>query len=222
MGRHPVHRSLMADTVVLVHGVWMTGVELGLLARRLRVCGYRTVVFRYHSLRGTVAENAQLLCRRINQLDDAPVHLVGHSLGGLVILRALHEQADLVSGRIVLLGSPVQGSVIAQRLSRHRLSRWLIGRSGEQALLGDRPRWRGRQSLGVIAGTRPVGVGRLLGGFDGPNDGTVAVSETRLENATAALSFPSSHFGLLASRDVAAAVCRFLGQGDFTITDGMR
>ena len=222
MGRHPVHRSLMADTVVLVHGVWMTGVEMGLLARRLRDCGYRTVQFRYHSLINTVAENAQQLRRLVNEQGHSPVHLVGHSLGGLVILRALHEQTDLVSGRIVLLGSPVQGSVIAQRLSRHRLSRWLIGRSGEQALLGDRPRWRGRQSLGVIAGTRPVGVGRLLGGFDGPNDGTVAVSETRLENATAALSLPSSHFGLLASRDVAAAVCRYLGQGDFTINDGTR
>lgn len=206
----------MSETVVLVHGIWMTGLELALLARRLRDCGYRTVVFRYHSLRGTVAQNAQSLRRRIDELGDAPVHLVGHSLGGLVILRALHEQADLVSGRIVLLGSPVQGSVIAQRLSRHCLSRWLIGRSGEQALLGDRPRWRGRQSLGVIAGTRPVGVGRLLGGFDGANDGTVAVSETQLENATASLLFPSSHFGLLASRDVAAAVCTFLRQGDFS------
>jgi pimeloyl-ACP methyl ester carboxylesterase len=145
------------------------------------------------------------------------VHLVGHSLGGLVILRALHEQADLVSGRIVLLGSPVQGSVIAQRLSRYRLSRWLIGRSGEQALLGGRSHWRGRQPLGVIAGTRPVGVGRLLGGFDGPNDGTVAVSETRLENVAASLSFPSSHFGLLVSQPVAAAVCTFLRQGAFSV-----
>jgi len=207
----------MSDSVVLVHGVWMTGIEMGLLARRLRDCGYRTVQCRYHSLTNTVAENAQLLRRLVNQQGDSPVHLVGHSLGGLVILRALHEQADLVSGRIVLLGSPVQGSVIAQRVNRYRLSRWLIGRSGEQALLGGRPRWSGQQSLGVIAGTRPVGVGRLLGGFDGPNDGTVAVSETRLENVTASLSFPSSHFGLLVSQPVAAAVCTFLKQGDFSV-----
>jgi pimeloyl-ACP methyl ester carboxylesterase len=212
----------MVETVVLVHGVWMTGTEMGLLARRLRDCGYQTVLFRYHSLLGTVTENAQLLRRRINGLGNSPVHLVGHSLGGLLILRALHEQADLVSGRIVLLGSPVNGSIIAQRVNRSRLSRWLIGESGEQALLGGRPRWQGRQSLGVIAGTRPVGVGRLLGGFDGPNDGTVAVSETRLENIAASTSFHSSHFGLVVSKQVAAAVCTFLKQGRFSVEAGLR
>jgi pimeloyl-ACP methyl ester carboxylesterase len=206
----------MPDSVVLVHGIWMTGLELGLLAWRLRDCGYRTVLFRYHSLLNTVPQNASLLRQRINELGNSRVHLVGHSLGGLVILQALQDQPDLIEGRIVLLGSPVKGSVIAQRLYRYRLSRWLIGNSGKQALLGGGPRWRGTQSLGVINGTRPVGVGRLLGGFDGPNDGTVAVSETLLENVSASLSLHSSHFGLLASNAVASSVCAFLGQGDFS------
>lgn len=206
----------MPDTVVLVHGIWMTGLELSLLARRLRDCGYRTVLFHYHSLRNTVAQNASLLRAHINGLGHTRVHLVGHSLGGLVILQALQDQPDLVKGRIVLLGSPVNGSIIAQRLHRYRLSRWLIGHSGQQALLGGGPRWRGQQSLGIISGTRPVGVGRLLGGFDGPNDGTVAVSETLLENVAASVSFQSSHFGLLASNAVAASVCVFLGQGNFS------
>jgi pimeloyl-ACP methyl ester carboxylesterase len=186
----------------------------------LHGCGYRTVLFRYHSLRHTVAQNAQRLCRRIHELGDTPVHLVGHSLGGLVILRALQAQPGLVGGRIVLLGSPVNGSVIAQRLHRYRLSRWLIGKSGEQGLLGGGPRWQGPQSLGVINGTRPIGVGRLLGGFDGPNDGTVAVSETLLENASATLSLHGSHFGLLTSKAVAASVCAFLRQGKFSAISG--
>ena len=209
----------MPDTVVLVHGVWMTGLELGLLARRLRECGYRTVLFTYHSLLNSVAQNARLLRRRVSELGDARVHLVGHSLGGLVILRALQEQPDLVSGHIVLLGSPVNGSVIAERINRYPLSRWLIGNSAARGLLGGGPRWQGRQPLGVIAGTRPVGVGRLLGGFDGPSDGTVAVSETQLENVTASASFQSSHFGLLFSKQVAASVCTFLGKGHLDVGD---
>ena len=205
----------MKETVVLVHGVWMTGLELSLLALRLRRCGYRTVVFRYRSLYRPVPHNAQRLRKCIAELGDTRVHVVAHSLGGIVTLQALQEQPDLFDGRIVLLGSPVNGSIIARRVNRYRLFRWLLGRSGEGALLGGGPRWQGAQSLGVIAGTRPVGVGFLLGGFEGANDGTVAVEETRLENSVASTRFRSSHFGMVVSGRVAAAVCSFLRHARF-------
>jgi len=209
----------MPETVILVHGIWMTGLELRLLARRLHRCGYRSLVFRYPSLRRPLAQNAARLVERVRQQGDTSVHLVGHSLGGLVILRALEEHPDLVRGRIVLLGSPVNGSVIAQRLHAHCLTRWLIGRSGDGALLGGGPGWHGQHTPGTIAGTRPVGVGRLLGGFDEANDGTVALSETRLAGAREATTFHSTHFGLLFSLPVARAVCGFLHTGRFPVED---
>jgi len=205
----------MTDTVVLVHGIWMTGLELALLKRRLRRQSFRTTLFHYRSLCKPVEHNAQRLCAFINKLDAPRVHIVAHSLGGIVTLQALHDQPGLIDGRIVLLGSPVNGSVIARRLYRYRLLRWMIGHSAENALLQGGARWAGGQSLGTIAGTRPVGVGWLLGGFEGPNDGTVALAETVLENVDATISFYSSHFGLVASRAVAAAVSRFLRQGRF-------
>jgi pimeloyl-ACP methyl ester carboxylesterase len=205
----------MAETVVIVHGIWMTGLEMQPLAWRLRRCGYRTRVFRYPSLRRSLAQNAARLVARVGQQGDTTVHLVGHSLGGLVILRALQDHPDLVRGRIVLLGSPVNGSVIAQRLFAHRFSRCLIGRSGDGALLDGGLRWHGSRELGRIAGTRPIGIGRLLGGFDEASDGTVALSETRLAGEHAATTFPSTHFGLLFSRPVARAVCGFLRAGRF-------
>jgi pimeloyl-ACP methyl ester carboxylesterase len=209
----------MPETVVLVHGIWMTGLELSLLGWRLRKYGYRTVTFRYHSLLKPLAHNAARLAARLRRLEGTTIHLVGHSLGGLVILQALQERPNLVDGRIVLLGSPVNGSIIAQRVYRCRLCRWLVGRSAANALLGGGPRWRGAQSLGVIAGTRPVGVGSLLGGFEGVNDGTVALSETALANASASISVNSSHFGLVVSQLVAAQVHAFLSQGRFDLDD---
>jgi len=209
----------MPEIVVLVHGIWMTSLELRLLARRLRGCGYRTLLFRYPSLRRPLAHHASRLVEQVRQQDAATIHLVGHSLGGLVILRALQDHPELVRGRIVLLGSPVNGSVIAQHLHANRLSRWLLGRSGAGALLGGGPRWRGQQLLGTIAGTRPVGIGQLLGGFSGVSDGTVALSETRLAGAHAATTFPSTPFGLLFSRPVARAVCSFLRTGRFPAPD---
>jgi pimeloyl-ACP methyl ester carboxylesterase len=211
---------MMPETVILVHGIWMTGLELQLLAWRLRRCGYRTGVFRYPSLRRTLAQNAVRLVERVEQQGNATVHLVGHSLGGLVILQALQDHPGLIQGRAVLLGSPVNGSVIAQRLHKYRISRCLIGRSGDGALLGGGPRWGGWQALATIAGTRSVGIGRLLGGFDETSDGTVALSETQLDGEHEAITVSSTHFGLLFSRPVARAVCGFLRTGRFPAPGG--
>jgi pimeloyl-ACP methyl ester carboxylesterase len=204
------------ETVVLVHGIWMSSLELLLLARRLRRCGYRTLRFRYRSLRRPVRHNAACLARRVRQLPAAgKIHLVAHSLGGLVVLQALQDHPDLITGRIVLLGSPVGGSAVARRTYGRRVLRWLIGRSGEQGLLGGGPRWRGRQSLGVIAGRRSLGIGRLLGGLSGVNDGVVNLEETAIEGVQDGIVVASTHMGLLTSRRVARQVCAFLKHGRF-------
>ena len=108
------------ETVVLVHGIWMSSLELVLLARRLRRCGYRTLRFHYRSLRRTVRQNAAHLARRVQQLPAGQIHLVGHSLGGLVVLQALQDHPDLVTGGVVLLGSPVGGSAVARRIHGRR------------------------------------------------------------------------------------------------------
>ena len=203
------------ETVILVHGLWMTSLVMQPLARRLKRCGYRPVLLTYRSLRKTIHANARALRQIVQQQPAVCVHLVGHSLGGLVILQALQDDPALIDGRIVLLGSPANGSLLARRLHRRRLSRWLVGRGAEGRLAAGGDGWQGQQPLGVIAGTRPVGVGLVLGGLSGPNDGTVTVAETRLEGCTDTLLNSTTHMGLLVSRSVAQAVCRFLQSGRF-------
>jgi pimeloyl-ACP methyl ester carboxylesterase len=203
------------QTVILVHGIWMSSLELMLLAWRLRRCGYRTLRFHYRSLRWPVRHNAACLARRVQQLPAGTTHLVAHSLGGLVVLQALQDHPELISGRIVLLGSPVKGSAVARHIYARRLLRWLIGRSGEQGLLGGGPRWGGWQSLGVIAGNRSLGIGRLMGGLSGTNDGVVNLGETTIDGAQDSLVVESSHMGLFTSRRVARQVCAFLKHGRF-------
>jgi pimeloyl-ACP methyl ester carboxylesterase len=203
------------ETIVLVHGIWMHSVELLLLAWRLRRCGYRTRLFNYRSVRRPVRHNATRLATRVRQLPPGRIHLVGHSLGGLVILQAMQDNPDLVSGCIVLLGSPAGGSAVARRIARRRLLRWLIGRSGEQGLLGGGPHWRGRQSLGVIAGRHSLGIGRLFGGLRGTNDGVVNLEETVIEGVTQSIIMNTTHIGLLFSKRVAGQICAFLKHGRF-------
>lgn len=193
----------------------MTSLVMRPLARRLQRCGYRPVLLTYHSLRKTIHANARQLAGVVRGLDAARVHLVGHSLGGLVILQALQDDPGLINGRIVLLGSPVNGSVVARRLYRREWARWLVGRGAEGRLAHGGDGWQGHQQVGVIAGTLSVGVGHALGGLSGANDGTVTVAETQLAGSADTQLIHTTHTGLVYSGDVAQSVCRFLHRGSF-------
>jgi len=203
------------QAVVLVHGIWMPALVMALLGRRLAQCGFRPLRFGYPDRAASPAENAARLNELIGDLGVDRLHLLAHSLGGIVVLHLLERFPEQPPGRVLLLGSPVRGSGLARRLASTRGLGWLLGRSGERGVLGGAPGWSGERELGVIAGTRGPGVGTLVGGVARPNDGTVAVAETKLPGAAAFLTLPVSHAGLLLSRPVASACCRFLIQGRF-------
>ena len=71
------------------------------------------------------------------------------------------------------------------------------------------------REVGIIAGTVPVGFGRLVTKFDGDNDGSVAVSETRLPGAKDHICLKVSHKSILLSRDVVDQAAAFLKRGEF-------
>ncbi|MEO5702676.1 MAG: alpha/beta hydrolase [Gammaproteobacteria bacterium] len=212
----------MKEIVVVVHGLWMTGIDMLLLRRRLRRCGYEVVQFTYPTMRNSIDANAARLhefTRTFNQ--DATIHFVGHSLGGLVILRLFQDFPERHSGRIVLLGTPCAGSHVAHRLSQY-LGRWLFGRSLDQGLLSDIHRWNGGRELGVIAGSLRMGGGLIVRDLPRPNDGTVAVQETYLPGMTEHIILPVSHTGLLFSETVARQLCAFLKTGCFIAQQDQR
>ena len=60
-----------------------------------------------------------------------------------------------------------------------------------------------------------MGVGRLVTRFDGDNDGSVAVSETRLEGARDHICLKVSHKGMLVSGEVVDQAAAFLKRGEF-------
>jgi pimeloyl-ACP methyl ester carboxylesterase len=203
------------DAVVLVHGLWLTRLSLVPLQQRLRRAGFEVHILSYPSLRGTPAENAARLRALFARVKAPVVHVVGHSLGGLVALHLLEECPPACVGRCVLLGTPTNGSAVAHLLARSWLTRHLLGRSTVRGLLGEAPSVGGAHEIGVIAGAQALGAGRLIGRLNVPSDGTVAVAETRLDGARDHLTLPVSHTGLLFSRAVASAVAGFLRSGRF-------
>jgi pimeloyl-ACP methyl ester carboxylesterase len=205
----------MSPKVILVHGLWLNGLEMFWLGRRLRRCGFEPVRFRYADTRRTLADNARRLQQWLQSIDGEEVHFVAHSLGGILLLDLFRKFPGQRPGRVVLLGSPVAGSEAARRLSRLPLLGATLGRSVESGLLGGAPAWDEKRDLGVVSGTLGLGMGRLLGGLQRPHDGTVAQLETRLPGARQSVAVRAGHFGLLVSAEAARQVCAFLRLGRF-------
>ena len=201
--------------VILIHGLWMNGMDMSLLRHRIHEAGYATRRFSYSSVRRSPAENAQCLDAFARESSHPVVHFIAHSLGGLVLRHLFHNHPDQKPGRIVTLGTPHQSSSAVRQLSRLRLSRRLLGKSIEAGLTGGAPLWSGCHELGSIAGTLGLGLGLLIPGIPAPSDGTVAVCETCLEGMRGHVCVSASHTGLLFSRQAAFQSLHFLHHGVF-------
>lgn len=202
-------------TAVLVHGLWLHGIVFWPLRRWLAGAGVATCTFSYPSVRRTLAENAGSLSVFLHAIPSPIIHLVGHSLGGLVILSALASRPDPRVRRVVLLGSPCAGSYCGDVLLRHRASAAIVGRSLRDWLQQPRPRLPEGVEVGTLAGNRSLGLGRLIPGLPRPNDGVVTVAETSLAGARDRVVLPVSHSQMLVSKACAAQIASFLDHGRF-------
>jgi pimeloyl-ACP methyl ester carboxylesterase len=205
----------MTERVVLVHGLWMHGAAMLPLGWRISRCGFAVGHFSYRSVRRTLEENAQQLADRLCGQDAGTLHVVGHSLGGLVVLRALALRAEPRVRRVVLMGSPLTGSVAGRALARFRAGRWMLGRSLPLWSEGAPPPVPPGVEVGVIAGSLPLGLGRLFARLPTPNDGVATFEETQHPGAVDSIVLPVNHTGMLLSARVAQQICTFLRDGRF-------
>ena len=205
----------MRDHVILLHGIWMRGFTLAPFARRLRAAGFASIeTLDYASLSGTLEVAVERLAARVRARDEDTVHIVGHSLGGMLAVEFALRNAQVSSGRIVCLGSPLRGSAAARGVNRVPVARMIMGHSADILSRGFE-QWDGRRELGVIAGRTPLGLGRFVGALDGPHDGTVSVAETMLPGITDHCIVAATHSGLVFSDEVAQRVATFLRSGRF-------
>lgn len=202
------------DRVMLVHGLWMNGLAMLPLARQLERCGFAVTRHGYQSVRRGLRENARRLAS-VCEKSGAPLNLVGHSLGGLLIMTMLREHPQIKVHRVVLLGSPYANSAAAQGMARFATSRGLLGHTLQDWLRQPRPRIPDGVELGVIAGDVSIGLGRLFARLPKPNDGVVILDETHVPGAVDSIVLHTSHTAMLVSPAVARAACTFLKNGSF-------
>jgi len=201
------------EKVLLLHGLMMRSPALLPLSWRLKKHGFAPEIFSYSTLWRGPGEAMERLAMRLYAMAPGPVHLVAHSLGGLIALETLSRYQKLPPGRVVCIGSPIAGSSAARGLASKGLG-LAAGRSGmllRGGLVGLPP---GRQ-VAMIAGAKPMGLGKYFSRFDGHNDGTVMVWETRLPGLLDHVVIENSHSGLVFSEQVAHLAATFLEFGHF-------
>jgi pimeloyl-ACP methyl ester carboxylesterase len=193
----------------------MNGVAMLPLGWQLARCGFDVVRFSYASVGDGLEHNAARLASLCRQQETKPLHLVGHSLGGLLILAALEKNKDLKVQRVVLIGSPYAGITAAVALARSTIGQRMLGRTLSDWMQMQRPSIPNGVELGVIAGDIPFGLGRLVARLSKPNDGVTQVDETRVPGAKESIVLRINHTGMLVSPAVARAACAFLLKGTF-------
>lgn len=193
------------EHVVLVHGLLRTPRSWTTLRRHLEREGYSTGVFGYPSLAGRFELHGRRLARELLRLDSgrdfARVHLVGHSLGNLVIRAALAERPPRKLGRVVMLVPPNRGSPVARKLAR-----WLGELVPVLRQLSDEP---GSDAHRLAVPRMEAGV--IAARFDH----VVARSSTHLPGEADHLLVSALHGFVMYQPPVQRAIVAFLRDGRF-------
>jgi len=220
----PIFRapSTGADQVVILHGLGRSESAMLLLENQLAGAGFEVHNIGYPSTEKTPEALIEIVADEIDSCcagSGRRLHLVGHSLGGLLIRAYLEQEAPENLGRVVLLGTPNRGSELAEQ--SEGLAGTMVDYAGPTArLLGtgpdDFPASIGRPDypVGVIAGTSSSSITNQW--LPQPNDGMVSLASTRLEGMTDFLELAVTHWGLRNNPEVSRETIHFLEHGRFS------
>lgn len=193
-------------TVALVHGYLANRFMLEVLGARLRRRGFRPRPWGYWNMRCSLLVHADRFARRLVDLDaDDTVHtlhIVTHSMGGIIARAALDRYRPAKLGRFVMLAPPNKGSFVATRAAA------TFGRVFRPvAELSTAP----ESLVNALPMPHDIEIGVIAAEWDA----LVSDESTRPDAPHAHTTLPTFHSGLLFRRDAADYVAAFLSTGRF-------
>ncbi len=218
------------EYVVLLHGLGRTSRSMNKLRNYLQKHGYKVINVNYpsrkYNIRTLSEKYVEAGIRKCIEGKATKIHFVTHSLGG-ILLRDYFSRHPFPPqmGRVVMLAPPNKGSEVVDKLKWLPLFQWLNGPAGNElgtdstsaALMNDSLNFE----TGIIAGDFSINlILSLL--IPGPDDGKVAVKNTRIKGMKDFILIHTSHPFIMRNRKVLQQILSFLQRGEFTHSDNQQ
>lgn len=210
------------EVVLLLHGLGRGEGSMRALADDLRQAGYATCNQAYPSRELSLPALAGYAANAIDSLSQdgyERVHLVSHSMGGILARYLLQFRSLPGDGYLVMLSPPNHGSEIIDTFGDFGWFQWLMGPAATELATDDSALVNRLQPIstrtGIITGTRSSDPWfNFL--FEGEHDGKVSVDSARLSEADGFRLVEAGHTFIMRDREVRSLVLDFLRQGYFS------
>lgn len=210
---------MSGKAVIVIHGMARSSKWMSKMGEGAEEAGYHSIPFDYPSLRVSIPDSAEYLHQVIDSLQGVEeIHIIAHSMGGLVTRAYFLKHHDPRIKRVVLIGVPNQGAELADLFENDLLYRQILG-PGAQQLVTD------ADGLIPKLPVPPVEFGVIAGGsstdsgfnpvIPGDDDGIVSVDSARLGGASDFVMLNCFHSRLVREEKSVNYAIHFLQTGQF-------
>ncbi|WP_050769383.1 esterase/lipase family protein [Blastopirellula marina] len=192
--------------MALIHGFFSSSLWMKRLERQIRAEGFATQSYGYVTLIGDIEAYAQRFAQALRRMDEEEdvdrLHIVAHSMGGLVTRRALQIYRPSCLGRVVFMASPHRG-LYAGRFWGTFCRLWDCRAVGQMSDVPD----------SYVNQMAPPDFEFAV--VIASHDHLVPPHSAMLDGCADYRVYPAMHTALLLRRDVAEDVCSYLEHGRF-------
>lgn len=206
--------------VIFLHGIGKNSSSLNKLEKFISSYNFTTFNVSYPSTENSIEEIVDIIHESIlNKINDYDkVSFVGFSMGGLVVRAYLNKYHLPKLDKVVMIGTPNNGSEVSDFFEKNNFYKRLLGPAGSQLTTT----FQNKHSLfgkiyyecGVIAGNLPLDFCYPIM-MHSPSDGKVSVRSTKVDNMKDHIILKSPHWYLLQSKEAWIQALYFLQYSKF-------